>query len=112
MSRPRPLGFGPRDHGGNGHEEEWVAAKQVSFSADRRENQGASRLAGQDAQPAPYLGQGSRSRSRRGVEVERRSGVVARRIDLHWGDLQERRQDDLRQRGVSEGSFGPLQLQS
>src|SRR5229473_5576520 len=96
----------------NGHEEERVAEKQVSFSADRRENQGARRLAGQDAQPAPYLGQGSRSRSRRGVEVERGSGVVARRIDLHRRDLQERREDDLRQRGGSEGSFGSLQLQS
>ena len=36
----------------------------------------------------------------------------ARRIDLHRRDLQERREDDLRQRGGSEGSFGPLQLQS
>src|SRR5438105_1210564 len=101
----------------NGHEEERAAKQRVSLSADRRENQGAKRLAGRDAQPAPYLGQGSRSRSRRGVEVEkafqsRRSGVVARRNDLHRRDLQERREDDLRQRGGSEGSFGPLQLQS
>src|ERR1043166_9507593 len=96
----------------NGHEEEQVAEKQVSFSADRRENLGARRLAGQDAQPAPYLSQGSRSRSRRGVEVERGSGVVTRRLDLHRRDLQERREDDLRQRGGAEGSFGPLQLQS
>src|SRR5262249_56504249 len=95
----------------NGHEEERVAEKQVSFSADRRENQGARRLAGQDAQPAPYLSQRSRSRSRRGVEVERGSGMVARRIDLHRGDLQERREDDLRQGGGSEGSFRALQLQ-
>jgi hypothetical protein len=29
----------------NGHEEERVAEKQVSFSADRRENRGAGRLA-------------------------------------------------------------------
>src|SRR5262245_234306 len=96
----------------NGHEEERVAEKQVSFSADRRENQGARRLAGQDAQPAPYLSQESRSRSRRGVEVERGSGVVARWNDLHRRDLQERRENDLRQRGGSKGSFGPLQLQS
>src|SRR5262245_49914148 len=100
----------------NGDEEERVgkernAENQVSFSADRRENQGARRLAGQDAQPAAYPGQGSRSRSRRGVEVARGSGVVARRIDLHRRDLQERREDDLRQRGGSEGSFAPLQLQ-
>src|SRR5262245_38794669 len=96
----------------NAHEEERVAEKQVSFSADRRENQGARRLAGQDAQPAPYLSQESRSRSGRGVEVERGSGVVARWNDLHRRDVQERREDDLRQRGGSEGSFGPLQLQS
>ena len=38
--------------------------------------------------------------------MERGSGVVARRIDLHRRDLQERREDDLRQRGGSEGSFG------
>ena len=29
--------------------------------------------------------------------MERGSGVVARRIDLHRRDLQERREDDLRQ---------------
>src|SRR5215813_5523612 len=50
----------------NGYEEERVADeriadKQVSFSADRRENQGARRLARRDAQPGPYPGQGSRS---------------------------------------------------
>ena len=32
--------------------------------------------------------------------MERRSGVVARRIDLHRRDLQERREDDLRQRAA------------
>src|SRR5712671_904081 len=96
----------------NEHEEERVAEKRVSISADRRENQGARRLAGRDAQPAAYLGQGSRPRSRRGVEVARGSGVGARRNYLHRRDLQERREDDLRQRGGSEGSFGPLQLQS
>ena len=37
---------------------------------------------------------------------------VARRIDLHRRDLQEHREDDLRQRGVTERSFRPLQLQS
>src|SRR5215813_1917949 len=94
----------------NGHEDErvaekQVAEKQVSFRADRRENQGARRLARQDAQPVAYLGQASRSRSRRGVEVERRSGMVTRRIDLHGRDLQERGEDDLRQRGGSEGPF-------
>src|SRR5438445_12232916 len=94
------------------NDEKRVAGKQVSFAADRCENQGARRLAGQDAQPAPWLDQGSRSRSRRGVEVERSSGLVARWIDLHRRDLQERREDDLRKRGGSKGSFGPLQLQS
>src|SRR5215472_9687096 len=94
----------------NGYEGERVAEKQVSFSADRCENQGARRLAGQDAQPAAYLSQRSRSRRRRGVEVERGSGVVARRIDLHRRDLQERREDDLRQRRGSQGSCASLQL--
>jgi hypothetical protein len=45
-------------------------------------------------------------------EVERGSGVVARRFDLHRRDLQKRGEDDLRQRGGTEGSFAPLQLQS
>ena len=34
--------------------------------------------------------------------------VVARRIDLHGRDLQERREDDLRQRGGSEGPVAPF----
>ena len=68
---------GPRKH-----EEERVPERRVCCSADRREDQGARRLAGHDAQLAPHFGQGSRSRSRRGVEVERGSGVVARRNDL------------------------------
>ena len=38
--------------------------------------------------------------------MERRSGVVARRIDLHRRDLQERREDDLRQRGGAEDPSG------
>src|SRR6266550_3618944 len=90
------------------NDEKRVAEKQITFAADRCENQGARRLAGQDAQPAPRLDQGSRSRSRRGVEVERSSGLVARWIDLHRRDLQERREDDLRQRRGAEGSFAPL----
>src|SRR5262249_35273334 len=85
---------------------------KVSTSDDRRKDQGAGRLAREDARPAPHLDQASRPRGGRGVEVERGSGVVARRIDLHRRNLQERREDDLRQRGGSEGSFGPLQLQS
>jgi hypothetical protein len=94
------------------HEKERVSERKVSISDDRREDRGAGRLAGQDALPAPHIDQASRPRSRRGVEVERGSGVVSRRIDLHRRDVQERREDDLRQRGGSEGSFGRLQLQS
>src|SRR5437763_9259558 len=94
------------------HDEKRVAEKQVSFAVDRRENRGARRLAGQDARPAPWLDQGSRSRSRRGAEVERSSGVGARRIDLHRRALQERREDDLRQGCGSKRSVGSLQLQS
>src|SRR5690348_2032864 len=40
------------------------------------------------------------------------SGLVARRTDLHRRSLQERREDDLRQRGGAEGSVASLQLQS
>src|SRR5205823_12250594 len=35
------------------NDEKRVAEKQISFAADRRENQGARRLARQDAEPAP-----------------------------------------------------------
>ena len=38
--------------------------------------------------------------------MERGSGVVARRNHLHGRDVQERREDDLRQRGGAEGSAG------
>src|SRR6185503_4021422 len=82
----------------NHHEEERISEGKVSISADRREDQGAWRLAGQDALPDPHIDQASRPRGGRGVEVERGSGVVARWIDLHGRDLQERREDDLRQR--------------
>ena len=44
--------------------------------------------------------------------MARGSGVVARWTDLHRRDLQECREDDLRQGGCSEGSFEPLQLVS
>ena len=43
----------------------------------------------------------------RGVPVWSHDG-----IDLYWGDLQERREDDIRQRSIPEGSLGPLQFQS
>src|SRR5437870_11255639 len=81
------------------HEEERVSERKVSISDDRREDQGAGRLAGQDALPAPHIDQASRPRGSRGVEVERGSGVVSRRIDLHLRDVQERREDDLFQGG-------------
>jgi Domain of unknown function (DU1801) len=71
------------------HEEERVSEGKVSISDDRREDRGAGRLAGQDALPAPHIDQASRPRSRRGVEVERGSSVVSRRIDLHRRDVQD-----------------------
>src|SRR5438128_12596116 len=77
------------------HEEERVSERKVSISDDRREDQGAGRLAGQDALTAPHIDQASRPRGGRGVEVERGSGVVSRRIDLHRRDVQERRGADL-----------------
>src|SRR5204862_6240839 len=52
----------------NGHEKKRFPESHVSFSADKCENQGARRLARQDAQPAPYRDQRSRSRSRGGVK--------------------------------------------
>jgi hypothetical protein len=39
----------------NGNEEERVAGKQTCSAADRRENRRARRLAGQDAEAAPYV---------------------------------------------------------
>src|SRR4029077_10498442 len=91
------------------HEEGRVTEGEFSLSAERREDQGAGRLAGQDALPAPHIDQASRPRGRRGVEVERGSGVVSRRIDLHRRDLQERREDDLLQGGCARGPSRPLQ---
>jgi hypothetical protein len=55
-------------------------------------------------------GQGSRSGSPGGVEVERGAVVVAQRIDLHGRDLQKRCKDDLHERSVFIGSLGLLQL--
>ena len=57
--------------------------RRLSLSADRCENQGAERLAGRDARSGPNSHQAGRPRSGRGVEVERGSGVVARRNHLH-----------------------------
>src|SRR2546427_13004765 len=76
------------------HEEERVSERKVSISDDRREDQGAGRLAGQDALTAPHIDQARRPRGGRGGGVERGSGVGSRRIDLHRRDVQERRGDD------------------
>src|SRR5256885_16349533 len=70
------------------HEEERVSERQVSISDDRREDQGAGRLAGEDALPAPHTYQGSRTRGGRGVGGGRGGCVVARRIDVHLRDGQ------------------------
>src|SRR5204862_584063 len=93
-------------------EQEQAAEQRISFSTDRRENPATRRLARQDAEPTACVDQASRSRGRRGMEMERGTGLVTRRIDLHRRDLQERREDDLRQRGGFERSFAPLQLQA
>src|SRR4051812_4388276 len=94
-----------------GDEEERIPGRKVCSSADRREDRGAGRLAGEDACPPPHPYRGSRPRGGRGVEVER-SGVVSLGIDLHWRGLQERGEDDLRQGRRTGGPFGPVQLQS
>ncbi len=47
----------------------------------------------------------------RGMEVER-SGLVAPRADLHRRDLQEGREDDLREGRLAAGPFRPVQFQS
>src|SRR5262249_17252495 len=99
-----------RGRGGLAHEEEWVSERKVTIADDRREDQGARRLAGQDARPGPHVDQASRPRGGRGVEVERGSSMVSRRIDLHRRDLQERREDDLCQGGRTRGPIRPLQL--
>lgn len=44
-------------------------------------------------------------------EVERGAGVVTRRTDLHWRDVQDRREADLRQGCITEGPFRPFQLE-
>jgi len=88
------------------HDEELASERKVSVSDDRRKDQGAGRLAGQDAIPAPQIDQASRPRCGRGVEVERCSGVVSRRIDLHRRDIQERRENDIFQGAALEDPSG------
>src|SRR3989442_8950498 len=72
----------------NGHEEERVAEKQVSFSADRRENQRARRLAGLDAQPAPSLNPTNNHPERRGTVVEEGLAVGRGQNDPRRPDVQ------------------------
>ena len=83
------------------HEEERNDQGRIPVAADRREDQGTGRLEGQDALPRPRSDQTGGPRGGRGVEVERRSGVVSRRDDLHRRDLQEHREGDVRQGRVA-----------
>src|SRR5258708_19131238 len=80
----------------NGHEEDRVAEKQVSFSADRRENQGAGRLAGADYPPAACPSPGRRSPRLRGEGGGRGRGVGAPPDDFDRRDLQESEVEELR----------------
>src|SRR5208337_899326 len=84
---------------------------RIPFSADRREDQGTGRLEGQDALPCPRSHQAGGPRSGRGVEVERRSGVVPRWTDLHRRDVQERREADFRRGRLAQGPLRSVQRQ-
>src|SRR6266851_4863760 len=84
---------------------------RIPFSADRREDQGTGRLEGRDALPCPRSHQTGCPPSGRGVEVERRSGLVSRWNNLHRRDLQERREADVRQGRFAQGPFRTIQLQ-
>src|SRR5579859_1281278 len=77
------------------HERKRFSGRKIAVSDDRREDQGSGRLAGRAARPAPRPDQASRARGDRRVEMERGSGVVSSRNDLHRRELQKRRQDDL-----------------
>jgi len=50
--------------------------------------------------------------ARRGMAVTRGCGLAARQIDSHGQDLQERREDNLRQRCSPGGPIGFLQFRS
>ena len=69
------------------HEEDRLEERRISRSAHRCENRVAGRLARRDAIPAPRPDQASRPRSGRRVEVERGSGLVARRNHMYRRDL-------------------------
>src|SRR5689334_10233124 len=61
--------------------------ERIPVVADRRADQGTQRLEGQDARPCPRSDQTGRPGGGRGVEVARRSGLVARRHHLHRRDI-------------------------
>src|SRR5438270_1408750 len=73
-----------------------TSQERRSLSAHRREDRRAERLARRDSLSATRSDQGGGPWSGGRVEMERGSGLVTRRIDLHRRDLQERR--DLLQR--------------
>src|SRR5437667_12909513 len=76
-------------------EERRVAESRVTIALDRREDQGAGRLARRGTFPDPLPDQGGRPRSCRRMEVAGRPGLVPRRTDMHRRDLQERREADV-----------------
>ncbi len=84
----------------------WSARMTSPSEAHRRANRRAGRLARGAARAAARAGERSRSASRRDMEVARRPGVGARRHPVHRGDLQERREDDLRQGAALEDPAG------
>lgn len=47
----------------------------------------------------------------RGVEVEGDPRMVSRRDDMHRGDLQERREADLRQGSIASGPLAYFQFE-
>ena len=79
---------------------------EIPVSADRCEDQGTGRLEGQVALSCPRSHQAGGPRRGRGVEVERRSGVVSRWTDLHQRDVQERREADIRQGASVKAPIG------
>ena len=100
------------------HIEESLSMMQKD-STVTREDQGTGRLAGRAALSDPHPDQAGRPRDDRGAEMEEAvewdgggPGLVAQRDRLHRRDVQERREDDLRQGSVAEGPFRPLQFQS
>ena len=65
-------------------------------------------MAGPDALKAAESDQTGRPGGSRGMEVEGYPRLVSRRDDMYRGDLQERREDDLRQGSIIGGILFPL----